>query len=139
MVISLAACGKQTDLNKNTSNNSKPVVNSESTEPSNEIDNERTNSSKNDEKKAIEKQTKSVYVIRSFYAVQGAVIYDTSYDEYGYPCACRFHKKCEACGYVSNENGYARGNLHSSYHCIKCGNNQQWEIKADGEWIEVDE
>lgn len=76
-------------------------------------------------------------VIMSFNAVQGAVIYDQSYDSNGYLESCQFHKKCEACGYVSNSNGQARGNLSTSYHCTQCGNNQAVEIVANFEWVEV--
>lgn len=76
-------------------------------------------------------------VIMSFNAVQGAVIYDQSYDSSGYLESCQFHKKCEACGYVSNSNGQARGNLSTSYHCTQCGNNQAVEITANFEWVEV--
>lgn len=76
-------------------------------------------------------------VIMSFNAVQGAVIYDQSYDLNGYLESCQFYKKCEACGYVSNSNGQARGNLSTSYHCMQCGNNQDVEIVANFEWVEV--
>lgn len=73
----------------------------------------------------------------SFNAVQGCVIYDQSYDSNGYLESCQFHKKCDACGYVSNSNGQARGNLSTSYHCTQCGNNQAVEIVADFECVEV--
>lgn len=76
-------------------------------------------------------------VIVSFNAVQGCVIYDQSYDSNGYLESCQFHKKCEACGYVSNSNGQARGNLSTSYHCTQCGNNQTVEIVANFECVEV--
>ena len=76
-------------------------------------------------------------VIMSFNAVQGAVIYDQSYDLNGYLESCQFHKKCEACGYVSNSNGQASGNLSTSYHCTQCGNNQDVEIVANFECVEV--
>ena len=82
-------------------------------------------------------QTQTKYVIMSFNAVEGAVIYDESYDSYGYLESCQFHKKCEACGYVSNDNGQARDNLTTSYYCIECGNNQHVEITADKQWVEV--
>lgn len=82
-------------------------------------------------------QARDTYVIFSFHAVQGAVIYDQTFDSYGYPKCCYYHKKCEACGYVSNTNGSARSNLTDGYHCIKCGNNQRVEIVADGGWITV--
>lgn len=73
----------------------------------------------------------------SFNAVQGAEIYKQDYDIHGYLESCQYHKKCEACGYVSNENGQARGNMHTSYHCIECGNNQYVEITADQQWVEI--
>ncbi len=76
-------------------------------------------------------------VVMSFNAVQGAVIYDQSYDLDGYLRSCQFHKKCEACGYVSNSNGQAHGNLSTSYHCTQCGNNQTVEIKAVEQWVEI--
>lgn len=91
------------------------------------------------DKKQNQQQSKTVHVIRSFNAIQGAVIYDISYDSYGYPSSCHFHKKCEACGDVSNNNGQARSNLTTSYHCIKCGNNQRVEIKADEDWVTVND
>ena len=69
--------------------------------------------------------TFSKYVIVSFNSVQGAVIYKQDYDINGYLESCQYHKKCEACGYVSNSNGQARGNTHTSYYCTQCGNNQE--------------
>ena len=83
------------------------------------------------------KNTFSKYVIVSFNAVQGAVIYKQDYDIHGYLESCQYHKKCEACGYVSNENGQARGNMHTSYYCTECGNNQYVEITADQQWVEI--
>lgn len=82
---------------------------------------------------------RSVRVIKSFYAVEGAVIYDQTYDEYGYPDCCFFHKKCESCGDVSNNNGSARCNITTSYYCPKCKTSNRVEIKADSECIEVNE
>ena len=83
------------------------------------------------------KNTFSKYVIVSFNAVQGAVIYKQDYDIHGYLESCQYHKKCEACGYVSNSNGQARGNTHTSYYCTQCGNNQEVEITVDQQWIEI--
>lgn len=83
------------------------------------------------------KNTVSKYVIVSFNAVQGAVIYKQDYDIHGYLESCQYHKKCEACGYVSNSNGQARGNTHTSYYCTKCGNNQEVEITVDQQWIKI--
>ena len=81
--------------------------------------------------------TFSKYVIVSFNAVQGAVIYKQDYDINGYLESCQYHKKCEACGYVSNSNGQARGNTHTSYYCTQCGNNQEVEITVDQQWVEI--
>ena len=81
--------------------------------------------------------TFSKYVIVSFNSVQGAVIYKQDYDIHGYLESCQYHKKCEACGYVSNSNGQARGNTHTSYYCTQCGNNQEVEITVDQQWIEI--
>ena len=81
--------------------------------------------------------TFSKYVIVSFNAVQGAVIYKQDYDIHGYLESCQYHKKCEACGYVSNSNGQARGNMHTSYYCTQCGNNQEVEITVDQQWVEI--
>ena len=83
------------------------------------------------------KNTVSKYVIVSFNAVQGAVIYKQDYDIHGYLESCQYHKKCEACGYVSNSNGQARGNTHTSYYCTQCGNNQEVEITVDQQWVEI--
>ena len=77
------------------------------------------------------------YVIMSFNAVEGAVIYDQRYDSNGYLESCQYHCKWEACGYVSNTNGQARDNMHTSYHCTQCGNDQRVEITADHEWVEI--
>ena len=83
-------------------------------------------------------EKKSVFVTKSFYAVTGAVIYEQTYDEYGYPNCCYFHKKCDSCGYVSNNNGSARSNLTAgSYTCIKCKAITPVEIEADTDWVEV--
>ena len=81
--------------------------------------------------------TFSKYVIVSFNSVQGAVIYKQDYDIHGYLESCQYHKKCEVCGYVSNSNGQARGNTHTSYYCTQCGNNQEVEITVDQQWVEI--
>lgn len=83
--------------------------------------------------------TQSVYVVKSFNVIEGAVIYDQSYDEYGYPDCCYFHYKCEACGDVSNSNGSTRSNLSTSYYCPRCQTSNNVEIEADCDWIEVNE
>ncbi len=79
----------------------------------------------------------SEYVIMSFSAIQGAVIYDYTYDSNGYLQSCRYYRKCEACGDVSNSNGSASGDMTSNHHCIKCGNNQRVEIRAIKNWVQV--
>lgn len=81
--------------------------------------------------------TFSKYVIVSFNAVQGAVIYKQDYDIHGYLENCQYYKKCEVCGYVSNSNGQACGNTHTSYYCTQCGNNQEVEITVDQQWVEI--
>ncbi len=84
-----------------------------------------------------ENETYQERVIVSFEAVEGAVIYDTEYDENGFPVSCQFHKKCESCGYVSNSSGQARGNLTTSFYCDECGNDQRVEIVANFDFVEV--
>ena len=86
---------------------------------------------------ASQPQGRDEYIIIAFYAEEGAVIYDQNFNDYGYPEVCYFHKKCEKCGFVSNNNGSARGNLTTSYHCTKCGNNQHVEISTDRDWVTV--
>ena len=114
--------------------------------PQSGIDEKSSHSSVSDEQTDKEKDLmvnsankRSARVIKSFYAVEGAVIYDQTYDEYGYPDCCFFHKKCESCGNVSNNNGSARGNITTSYYCPKCKISNRVEIKADSEFIEVNE
>ena len=114
--LSFAACGDN-------GSNSNDSVSNDSSQINIDTDNKPT--------------TKSVHVIKNFFAVEGAVIYDQTYDEYGYPDCCYFHKKCEACGDVSNNNGSTRGNITTSYYCPKCKTSNHVEIKADSEWIEV--
>lgn len=72
----------------------------------------------------------SEYVITSFSAIQGAVIYDYTYDSNGNLQTCKYYKKCEACGDVNNMICYASGDHTSTYHCRKCDNNQNVKIKA---------
>ena len=69
--------------------------------------------------------------ITEFTAVQGAEIYKTETDQYGKLDTCYYHKKCDACGYVSDENGTARDSVVTGYHCSECGNDQMVEIKAE--------
>lgn len=127
-------CGDDdSNLSSNGSGNSQQTivsdekVNSENSEGSSSI-----NSTQN--KQPIPEKA---YVVRSFLAVRGAVIYDLSYDDYGYPDCCYFHKKCDFCGDVSNNNGSARSNLITSYYCPKCKTSNPVEIKADADWVEV--
>lgn len=135
LIISLSACSSENKC-------------SESSQILNEDDNKNITISSNNQEQQTNKQnidtnnqpaTQSVHVIKSFFAVEGAVIYDQTYDEYGYPNCCYFHNKCEACGDISNSNGSARGNLTTSYYCPKCKSSNHVEIKADSEWIEVND
>ncbi len=126
-----AACSKKVSTDATATPGKSTTVQSD---PSTEID---TITTTNSMAKSTSQATYKKNVIVSFNAVQGAVIYDQSYDSNGYLESCQFHKKCEKCGYVSNSNGQARGNLTSSYHCTQCGNNQTVEITADFECVEV--
>lgn len=121
-----AGCKKQSD-----NNNAESTVAS-STEAS-QIEENSTQVSQN----TTVQKTMKTRVITAFYAVQGAVIYQTDTDVNGYPDSCQFYKKCESCGYVSNSNGQARGNLTTSYHCVNCGNDQKVEITVDEETVEI--
>lgn len=125
-----AACSKEVNTDATTTDKSTTVQSDLSTEINTITTTESTTQS-------TSQATYKKNVIMSFNAVQGAVIYDQSYDSNGYLESCQFHKKCEACGYVSNSNGQARGNLSTSYHCTQCGNNQAVEITANFEWVEV--
>ena len=128
VAVTLVACSK-TNSNTNESTTTTESSTQEQTQES------TTPSTANASTTA--KNTFSKYVIVSFNSVQGAVIYKQDYDIHGYLESCQYHKKCEACGYVSNENGQARGNMHTSYHCTECGNNQYVEITADQQWVEI--
>ncbi len=139
LVISFSACG-DTDKSNNNNDSSSSQTTSNDSSSSQTTSNDMQETTKNENSESNNKNEPSkqkVYVVKSFLAVEGAVIYDQTYDTYGYPDCCYFHKKCESCGYVSNNNGSARSNLTSSHHCIECGNDQRVEIKADGDWIEV--
>lgn len=132
--LSFAACGDNgSNSNDSVSNDSSQI----------NIDDNKGNGESSENKSSInidtdnKPTTKSVHVIKNFFAVEGAVIYDQTYDEYGYPDCCYFHKKCEACGDVSNNNGSTRGNITTGYYCPKCKTSNHVEIKADSEWIEV--
>ncbi len=125
------ACSKNVNTDTTASTDNSTTVQADS---STKIDTITTTNS------TVQNTSQATYkknVIMSFNAVQGAVIYDQSYDLNGYLESCQFHKKCEVCGYVSNSNGQARGNLSTSYHCTQCGNNQAVEIVANFEWVEV--
>ena len=133
IIVSTAfvACSKEANIGTTATPDKSTTVQTDSNA---EID---TITTTNSAAKSTSQATYKKNVIVSFNAVQGAVIYDQSYDSNGYLESCQFHKKCEACGYVSNSNGQARGNLTSSYHCTQCGNNQTVEITADFECVEV--
>lgn len=122
-----AACSKEVNTDATATTDKSTTVQSDSSTEINTIT--TTESTTQSTSQATYKKN----VIVSF----NAVIYDQSYDLNGYLESCQFHKKCEACGYVSNSNGQARGNLSTSYHCTQCGNNQAVEIVANFECVEV--
>ena len=128
VAVTLVACSK---TNSNTNESTTTTTESSTQEQTQES---TTPSTANASTTA---NTFSKYVIVSFNAVQGAVIYEQDYDIHGYLESCQYHKKCEACGYVSNSNGQARGNTHTSYYCTQCGNNQEVEITVDQQWVEI--
>lgn len=128
VAVTLVACSK---TNSNTNESTTTTTESSTQEQTQES---TTPSTANASTTA---NTFSKYVIVSFNAVQGAVIYKQDYDIHGYLESCQYHKKCEACGYVSNSNGQARGNTHTSYYCTQCGNNQEVEITVDQQWVEI--
>ena len=129
VAATLVACSK---TNSNTNESTTTTTESSTQEQTQESTKQSsTNAS------TTAKNTFSKYVIVSFNAVQGAVIYKQDYDIHGYLESCQYHKKCEACGYVSNSNGQARGNTHTSYYCTQCGNNQEVEITVDQQWVEI--
>ena len=125
VAATLVACSK---ANSNTNETTEYGTQAQTTEQTQESTTNTSTTAKN---------TFSKYVVVSFNAVQGAVIYKQDYDIHGYLESCQYHKKCEACGYVSNENGQARGNTHTSYHCTQCGNDQKVEITVDQQWVEI--
>ena len=128
VAVTLVACSK---TNSNTNESTTTTTESSTQEQTQES---TTPSTANASTTA---NTYSKYVIVSFNAVQGAEIYEQDYDIHGYLESCQYHKKCEACGYVSNSNGQARGNTHTSYYCTQCGNNQEVEITVDQQWVEI--
>lgn len=129
VAVTLVACSK---TNSNTNETTESGTQAQAVEQTQES---TTPSTANASTTA--KNTVSKYVIVSFNAVHGAVIYKQDYDIHGYLESCQYHQKCEACGYVSNSNGQARGNTHTSYYCTQCGNNQEVEITVDQQWIEI--
>ena len=129
VAVTLVACSK---TNSNTNESTTATI-----EPSTQEQTQESTTPSTTNASTTAKNTFSKYVIVSFNAVQGAVIYKQDYDIHGYLESCQYHKKCEACGYVSNSNGQARGNTHTSYYCTKCGNNQEVEITVDQQWIEI--
>ena len=129
VAVTLVACSK---TNSNTNESTTATI-----EPSTQEQTQESTTPSTANASTTAKNTFSKYVIVSFNAVQGAVIYKQDYDIHGYLESCQYHKKCEACGYVSNSNGQARGNMHTSYYCTQCGNNQEVEITVDQQWIEI--
>lgn len=129
VAVTLVACSK---TNSNTNESTTATI-----EPSTQEQTQESTTPSTANASTTAKNTFSKYVIVSFNAVQGAVIYKQDYDIHGYLESCQYHKKCEACGYVSNSNGQARGNTHTSYYCTQCGNNQEVEITVDQQWIEI--
>ena len=129
VAVTLVACSK---TNSNTNESTTTTTESSTQEQTQEITMPSTANAS-----TTAKNTFSKYVIVSFNAVQGAEIYEQDYDIHGYLESCQYHKKCEACGYVSNSNGQARGNTHTSYYCTQCGNNQEVEITVDQQWVEI--
>ena len=129
VAATLVACSK---TNSNTNESTTATI-----EPSTQEQTQESTTPSTTNASTTAKNTFSKYVIVSFNAVQGAVIYKQDYDIHGYLESCQYHKKCEACGYVSNSNGQARGNTHTSYYCTQCGNNQEVEITVDQQWIEI--
>ena len=73
-VISFTAC----------KNNNDNATNLNSNNSSQETDENETDISSN-KGEANQPNKKSVYVVKNFLVIEGAVIYDQSYDEYGYP------------------------------------------------------
>ena len=134
MLVLLTACGNSEPKNDDTNSSSAP---SESVNEETQGVVENSSNTDSDGQSQTENGTHQEYIMVSLQAVEGAVIYDTEYDANGFPISCQFHKKCESCGYVSNNNGQARGNLTTSYHCEKCGNNQHVEIAASFDWVDV--
>ena len=129
VAVTLVTCSK---TNSNTNESTTATI-----EPSTQEQTQESTTPSTTNASATAKNTFSKYVIVSFDAVQGAVIYKQDYDIHGYLESCQYHKKCEACGYVSNSNGQARGNTHTSYYCTQCGNNQEVEITVDQQWVEI--
>ena len=127
VAATLVACSK-TNSNTNETTTAESSTQAQTVEQTQESTTNTSTTAKN---------TFSKYVVVSFNAVQGAVIYKQDYDIHGYLESCQYHKKCEACGYVSNSNGQACGNTHTSYYCTQCRNNQEVEITVDQQWVEI--
>lgn len=130
VAVTLVACSK-------TNSNTNETTNTESGTQAQTLEQTQESTEQSSTNASTTANTFSKYVIVSFNAVQGAVIYNQDYDIHGYLESCQYHKKCEACGYVSNSNGQARGNTHTSYYCTQCGNNQEVEITVDQQWVEI--
>lgn len=131
VAVTLVACSKTN------SNTNESTTTTESSAQAQAVEQTQESTTPSTANASTTANTLSKYVIVSFNAVQGAVIYKKDYDIHGYLESCQYHKKCEACGYVSNSNGQERGNTHTSYYCTQCGNNQEVEITVDQQWIEI--
>ena len=107
VAATLVACSK-------TNSNTNETTNTESGTQAQAVEQTQESTTTSTANASTTPNTFSKYVIVSFNAVQGAVIYKQDYDIHGYLESCQYHKKCEACGYVSNSNGQARGNMHTS-------------------------
>lgn len=143
IIFPFTACSNDNNISRNSTNEnpnrsstSSEQTDSESSEQTDEEDTDNTECNNTSVDKIIVKR--SAQVVKNFHVISGAVIYRQTYDEYGYPDCCYFSKKCDFCGNVG-ENGSARGNITSGYTCPKCKKTNRVEIKADFEWIEVND
>lgn len=146
IIFSFTACSNDDNIPRNSTNENPNRSSASSEQPDSasieQTDKEGTNNTECNDSMNISADkisvTRSAHVIKNFYVISGAVIYHQTYDEYGYPDCCYFRKKCDFCGNVG-ENGSARGNITSGYTCPKCKKTNRVEIKADFEWIEVND
>lgn len=135
MVLSLSGCGGEADVDtvgddvENGYNNSY-----DNTYEQNSVQEDNDNVGNE-----IEKELTSVYICRSFIATGCAQIENLDYDEYGYPCSGTYVCYCQGCGKDLGGGGFGTSGAFGSKHCFDCGKDQQYEIKANCEWIEVEE